>query len=409
MSEQVTLRIDKVVDGGQGLAFRDGKAVFVPYVLPGELVLAQIEDERARFSLASLVEVLEPSDGRVEPGCPLFGRCGGCQWLHVRYEAQMELKKAILQENLQRLGRLENVDVVVLPAELTEGYRTSLRLHVSPDGLTGYYQMGTHEVVPQPGCPLHAPAMDRVIAGGKEGLKGIECVILKMGDDGQTVANLTSTWFSRLPEKASAFPSDGLFFNHRHERGVQWVLRGVGGVTFRVSPHSFFQIHQGMAERLHQEVKRLACQSDLVTLVDLYSGTGAMSMGLTDRFNEVIGVELNKIAASDAVETARLNKIGNYRQIEARAEVGLDALRKRDVKPSAVILDPPRRGCEREVLAALCEMKPSELIYVSCNPATLSRDLSSLCSKGWKIWECLVLDLFPQTYHMESVVHLRPS
>lgn len=411
VGDELTLRIEKVVDGGQGLSFHEGKAVFVPYVLPGELVTARVEDSRAKFSLTSLVAVLEPSEYRIEPSCPLFGRCGGCQWLHVSYQMQLEMKRAVLTENLQRIGRLQAQvpDCSVIMAQKRMGYRTSVRLHMDETGHPGYYMPGTHDVVPQTGCPLHEPKIDVGVAWATKGLMGVDRMVFKSGDEGEVVADLTSTWHRDPPDGVSGFPCDGLFFNHRHVGGVQWVTRKVGGVTFRVFPHTFFQIHSEMTEKLHQEVRRLLTGSDGVLLADLYAGTGAMGMGLTDLFNEVVGFELDAKTVRDAKQTCKLNEITNYKLVENTSLAGLQSMKKKGTKPTAVILDPPRRGCEKEVLEALAELTPGIIVYISCNPATLARDVAHLVSKGFSCAEITMLDLFPQTYHIESIVCLKPT
>jgi len=407
MSDRVTIRIDKIVVGGQGLGLWDGKAVFVPFVLPGERVAVKVMEDHSSFAKAALLEVLEASPERVDPICPLFGSCGGCQWLHVNYAFQVELKRGIFMETLKRIGRLDGANASVVSADHTLSYRTSCRLHVDEEGRTGYYGPGTREVVPLKGCPLHHPNIDKVVEAAATGLlKGADGLAVRCGDDGTTMASLTASSLKGLPEEMGMLPCDGLFFNGEHIRGVQWVVRCLGDMVFHISPETFFQIHCEMVSRLNSELRRVVANRASGSIVDVYGGTGIMGMSLCDLAEQVVCIELGKRASEDAVEAARLNGVTNFRQLEATAEAGLEILRRQGLSSSMVILDPPRLGCEKKVLQELILLGPETIVYVSCNPATLARDLAILKSAGWTPVDYVILDLFPQTFHIESITVL---
>jgi tRNA/tmRNA/rRNA uracil-C5-methylase (TrmA/RlmC/RlmD family) len=272
---------------------------------------------------------------------------------------------------------------------------------VDPNGSPGYYRLGTQSVVSMTGCPLHVPCLDNVVAkAGEIGLGGVDSMVVRCGDDGETVANLTSSTLEELPAHLADLSADGLYFNHGHVRGVRWVNRCLGDMTFRVSPGTFFQVHSTMAQRLNEEVRRLISRESPSRIVDLYAGTGAMGMTLSDLAEEVVGVEVDRKTCEDATEAAHLNGAENYRQIEATAQAGLEILRQQGFQPSVVLLDPPRRGCEKGALLDLTTLAPKAIVYVSCNPATLARDLGILMTEGWETQDFVLLDLFPQTFHI---------
>ena len=425
--------IEKIVYGGNGLAYRSGpdsaSAVFVPFTLPGEVVEAHITKQAANFSEAELESVIQASQGRIEPRCAHFGACGGCQYQHASYATQLELKKEILQETLQRAG-LDALPQIGLSAADDWEYRNRIRLRIAEsDGRmrVGYVRRGSTEFLPVQMCPIAAPLLWRAADALIE-LTGDAASWVRAADEVEFFATpddgaLQMTIFVRRPAKDFAgfcetlqkqlpeLTGAGIALMEDSGRGRK-ALRvrtgptwGASGLNYAlhdesywVSRGGFFQVNRYMVDSL----------VDLVTkgrsghlAWDLYAGVGLFSHILAKSFDEVVAVEA---AAEDLLRSFR----GKGRR--AIASTTLKFLRQaaleRD-RPALVVVDPPRAGLGAEVCSLLTRSKPAEIVYVSCDPATLGRDLRAMVDSGYKLDELHLVDMFPQTFHQETVAVLK--
>jgi len=421
----VKLRIEKPIYGGSGLARADGKAVFVPFTLPGEEVEAAIVSDKGGFAMAELQSVVEPSPARTEPPCAYFGRCGGCHYQHASYAAQVEMKLAILRESLER-AHIRDIPAIEPITAHPVGYRNRIRLHVRKDPFALCYKLrNSHANLPIATCPIAAPGLQNFIEvldreGGPPGLGEFvtELELFSAPDDSSL---LLSLWTARPAQPfledlslrlRQVFPQlrgVGIFQPGEGRKpsrllahsGAGSLLYSTANRRYRVSLGSFFQVNRFLIDPLVQLVTGEE-QGD--TAWDLYAGVGLFSLPLTGRFAGVTAVESSPSAVGDLRENLRGTKHGI-----AAADTGAflrQALQRRAPAPDLVVVDPPRAGLGREVTAALGKIRPRKITYVSCDPATLSRDLAALVESGYRLGKMHLLDLFPQTFHLESVTHL---
>ncbi|MGB9030141.1 MAG: 23S rRNA (uracil(1939)-C(5))-methyltransferase RlmD [Acidobacteriaceae bacterium] len=422
------LLIEKAVYGGSGLARADGKAVFVPFTLPGETVEAGIVADKGGFATAELQSVLDPSPMRAQPQCPYFGQCGGCHYQHAIYEAQVEMKRAILRETLERARIREIPDIEAVTAEPL-GYRNRIRLHVQANPFSLCYKLRkSHTNFPVTTCPIAAPALQ----GAIETLRGegqslalaafVTEVELFCTPDESSL--LVSFWTGRSGGEAKAFLDKtsprllqslpeiqgiGMFAMERGRTttrllaysGADSLFYPSGPRRYRVSLASFFQVNRYLIEPLVQLV--IAGETG-GTAWDLYAGVGLFSLPLAETFSGIIAVESSPSAVRDLRENLRG---ATHRVVASDTAAFLrQALQRGQPAPDLVVVDPPRAGLLRDVTTALGKIRPRKITYVSCDPATLSRDLAALLESGYRLRKMHLLDLFPQTYHIESVTRL---
>jgi 23S rRNA (uracil1939-C5)-methyltransferase len=445
----VQVTIEKLIYGGDGLARipasgdeRRGKTVFVPYVLPGERVEATVVEERKGFTRAALVEVLAPSPARIAPRCEHFGICGGCHYQHSDYTAQLEDKRQILHETILRGAKLGLPHIEVhSDAEYGFRNRTRMKIAVDPAFALGYYRHASHELEPVRHCPISSPLINRAIAAMWE-LAGEaaaypslrEVQFFANHDDSALLVelfihhattpvllkNFARVLRERMPEIAgvAVFASgatvsramdgeleDGnLEDSRRLSRGGVPYIEGaanlvyqVGSHGYRVSAGSFFQTNRFLAAKLVELVTRN--RSGRAAL-DLYAGVGLFTLPMSRHFERITSVEIAQNSYDDLAANAAVPHI---QAVHSTTEDYVNAARGRW---DFAIIDPPRAGLGERVAKALAGLSIPRLAYVSCDPATLSRDLVTLLAAGYKVEEAHLVDLFPQTYHMETILHL---
>jgi 23S rRNA (uracil1939-C5)-methyltransferase len=396
-SPSPVVRIEKLVYGGAGLARREGQVVLVPFVLPGERVRVALERERGGVQHARLLEVLEPAAERIEPRCPYFRRCGGCAYQHAGYDYQLQQKRVILEEVFRRVGKLELPSVEIVSGPPFE-YRNRGQFHLE-SGRIGYFAHGSHRLCAVEGCPIASPKLNGALGALVELLgeprfpqfvKSLEVftneaeVQLNVLETGRPVARRFFDWCAeRIPGLA------GGALDYR-----------VGGDQFRVSGGSFFQVNRFLIEVL---VERALAGAEGETAVDLYAGVGLFSLALARRFRRVLAVESSGAAVRDLeFNVARAGLPVAVRQ--ASAELFLLGLAAR---PDFVLADPPRAGLGKQVVRELLRLAPLRLVIVSCDPATLARDVAGLIAGGYAIERLTLIDLFPQTAQIETVTEMR--
>lgn len=395
-----TITIHDLAYGGDGVGrAADGRAVFVPFTIPGEEVDVEIVEEKKRFFRGRLKKTRVTSEFRVEPKCPLFGRCGGCQYQHIAYAEQIRLKSGQLVETLRRLGGLD-IDATVEPvihSPKEYNYRNKLTLEpFERDGQLdyGFFSPGEGEFIPVAHCPLADPALNDLLPEARE--RGIA----------------RGTRKERLLLRQPAVGAAHAFFGKPGAR-TDWLEEVVGGHRVKVPSHSFWQVNPAVGDQLAGQVARWSGNLPVDYLIDAYAGAGLFSMAAGDACKKVCLIESDVAAVKASQWNHRHLGLKGREFMIGRTEKILPGLLSRVEKNRdrmLIILDPPRGGCDRKVLEALLATPVRQIIYVSCSPAALARDLKYLCGDGgYQIENLALADMFPQTAHFESIVLLREA
>jgi len=395
--------------GGTALGRHEGKVVFVPYAIPGEEVLVEIVEDKGHYARGRLVEVLSPSAQRVSPPCPHFGShgCGGCHWQHITYEAQLEFKQRIVQDQLERIGRFEGVPVKPM-VESPESwrYRNHVQFALDEHGRLGFMAAESQRVVPIEECHIMHPLIEEVFDALELELPELKRLSLRCGvNTGQRMA-VFETHEDEPFELEVDLPVSCVFLLSDGRTatliGQEYISEILAGQEYRISASSFFQANTPQTEELVRLVKDYLAPTGGEVLLDAYCGVGVFGLSLASEVGQLIGVEESPSAVADAHFNAGL--ANNAEFVEGRVEEVLPSL---GALIDLAVLDPPRQGCASEALTALAELAPAKIVYVSCDPAILARDTRRLVQAGYQLIEVQPVDMFPQTYHIESVALLR--
>jgi 23S rRNA (uracil1939-C5)-methyltransferase len=417
------LKIEKPIYGGAFLARDEGKAVFVPLTLPGEQARVRIVEDKRSHATAEAEEIVARSQDRVAPKCPHFGACGGCDYQHATYEAQLRFKEAILRETLERagVGAPERIDV--LAAE-PWGYRNRIRLAFDPEGNPGYRGRRSHGITPISECPIAAPLLVRaglavgaIVKQLAPGFRPSEVSLFCDRDESALLAgfsmlgaakfNLKDVCGKLLAETPQLAGAECIAEDRdgRQQRTVaRWGAESISyhaaGFDYRVDHGSFFQVNRWLVDALLERVT--AAQSGSLSW-DLFAGVGLFARKLAGKFDRAIAVE----SAPASTAALAYNLAGT--SASAVKLTTLEFLRRapRSERPDLIVLDPPRAGLDAESAKLLAKIAAPAMVYVSCDPATLARDLRALTGSGYQIESFTLADLFPQTFHLESIVRLR--
>lgn len=397
------VRFETLVYGGEALGrLPDGRAVFVPFVLPGELAQVRLIEDKRRFARAEAVEILEPAPERIPPRCLHFAVCGGCHYQHMPYEAQLRAKREILVDQLSRIGKIEDPPVrPAVPSPLAWNYRNTIQFHQDPQGRLGYIDARNTGVLAIEECHLPQPLLNETWPRfDLEPLPDLIRLALRQGDEEEILA----TFYSDDPQ-APEFSVDYDFSAVHLSPEGSILLAGDDHVTltvrerpFRVSAGSFFQVNTPLAAAMVQFLLDELQPGPQDVVLDVYCGVGLFSAFLAERAGQVIGVESSPFAVFDF--EINLEEFDNVALYEGEAGEVLPLL---ELQPDIVVLDPPRAGVEIPALDALLELAPKRIAYVSCDPATLARDARRLISGGYRLQHITPFDLFPQTFHIESI------
>jgi len=387
--------------GGEAIGrMDDGRAVFVPFALPGERVRARIVEQKRGFARAALVEVLRPSAERIQPRCAHFGDCGGCHYQHIPYETQLQAKAAILLDQFARIGKISDPPLrPIIPAPQAWNYRNHVQFHLDDEGRLGFQSASGGGVLPVHECHLPAEAIDPAWRDlSFDPGSGIERVGLRTGDGDELMLVLESD--DDPPEMESEAGLSIVHLSGEHAvvmAGSDHLVISVHGRPFRVSAGAFFQVHTAMADALVAHVLTLAPEK-MGTVLDVYCGVGLFSAFLAARCDRLIGIEAGEVAGDDFA--VNLDEFEHVELYQAPAEAVLPGL---EAHPDLALVVPPRAGLDRAVIDALARLGPARLVYVSCDPSTLARDAARLIAHGYHLEQVTPFDLFPQTYHIESV------
>lgn len=400
------VEITGMVYGGDGFGrLADGRAVFVPFVLPGERALVELVEEKRGHARGRLVKLLQAAETRIQPRCAHFGACGGCHYQHTPYEEQLRIKEHVVREQLMRIAGVENPPVKpIVPSPAPWNYRNAIQFHLDPTGKLGFQEAGSHRVVAVRECHLPEETLNEAWPLlDLEPLPGLERVSLRAGAGDNLLLALEGN-ADAMPEFSVDFPISAVYLG---PAGAM-VLAGDDGLVlevlekpFRVSAGSFFQVNTPQAGAMVRHLLDRLPLTAGTTLVDVYCGVGLFSAFMAPRVKRCIGVELSESACEDYA--ANLDACDNVELYVGAAEDVLPAL---DVQPDVVLVDPPRAGLERAALDAIAALAPRTLAYVSCDPSTLARDVKRLLAAGYRLDEITPFDLFPQTYHVECVALL---
>jgi 23S rRNA (uracil1939-C5)-methyltransferase len=390
-SKILQLQIERLVHRGLGMARIEGKAVFIPAVIPGEFVRIEIEEDRTSYATAKAIEIINPSPFRIQPACPYFLDCGGCQLAHISYEQQLVLKKEVCKETLVRLARFDPGSAMSepLPSPSAFNYRSRARFLVQR-GKLGFRAWQTQTLVQVADCLLlkdelrHAlPALQELIAQFP-GQKDFEVEMDLDPDSGEIHALV-------LARKK-------IFY--RYDNGLFRMIEPPQKTMLRLL--SFTQANPGQNEKMVELVSALAANSRAAACLELFAGAGNFSFALAKKMNRIVAVEQNQNAVSLAKLVAKEKQTENVEFVARTAESYLNQALQHKSRFELVLLDPPRAGAKKES-AQIMRLKPKSIIYVSCEPSTLARDLKFLADAGYRLEKLIPIDLFPQTFHLESI------
>ena len=446
INDLIELSITDINHQGAGVGRYHDFAIFVPYTCVGEKVSASITEIKKSFATAKLIEVLEPSAARIDSQCPAFMKCGGCQVQHINYIEQLKLKEKLVRDNINRIGGLDNV--LVLPTIGMENpwhYRNKVHLQVGRKNnqtVLGLFAEGSHVLVEE---TSHSLLNDhrlneitaiieellnkyKLIPYNKRDRTGLlRSVMLRIAKaTGQVMLVLVTgngEWLSqtafshelvsRCPDITSIIrnfntANSSLLFGRSNKLlfGKEAITDRIEGQTFNISAHSFYQVNPEQTAKLYAKAKEYAQLSGKETVIDAYCGIGTIALYLSRNAQKVIGLESLLMAVKDAKKNAFLNKLDNTEFLCGEVETLLPKLAEEKFTADVVVLDPPRQGCKQVVLETVAAMNVPRIVYVSCNPATLSRDLGILAKLGYRAVEVQPVDMFPQTAHVECVIRI---
>ncbi len=422
----MNIKIEKLVYGGDGLGHHEGHTVFVPFVLPEEVVAVRPVEQRKKFVRGRVEQVVTPSPQRTTAPCPHFGVCGGCHYQHIPYEAQLRYKSEILRETLGRIGRVEWNGPIPGHASPPFGYRNRAQWNIRAAGAAGgagigYFQAGSSLLCAVGECPILSPrlaetlrAASHLLGQGKLPATLREVEAFADSTDTKLLLNASLESFDAAPEALADIFRNNLpgvesILLHESRRDL-FELFGPGflhyeacGIPYRVGHLSFFQVNRFLVEEL---VRAVLAEEQGRLALDLFAGVGLFTVPLARNFERVVGVEANLAAARDLQTNLKENSVAE--QVNDAAEAFLARWTE---TPDLVVLDPPRAGVSPQALARLKRIAPARITYLSCDPATLARDLNALTSPaggpgGYEIREIHLFDVFPQTYHIEALVRL---
>ena len=436
------IRIERLGTSGEGVGRYDNFTVFVPNALPGEQVSARVEEVKKTYACARIMEIRVASADRVRPRCEIYSDCGGCQLQHLSYEAQLTAKRLQVVDAMTHIGKLPHVPVKeTLGAASPWNYRNKMQFPVGIHQgqiVVGCFAQGSHRIIDTEDCHIQREGNNalpnavrdivtklRIPVYNEDTHRGIlRHIVGRVGQGDELMAvivtaakelprkkELIRMMRERLPQLVSIQQNIQTYRNNvvmGRDTVLLWgkptIRDTLGKLSFHISPRSFFQVNTAQAAVLYEQALQYADLHGTETVIDAYCGTGTITLFLAQRAWNVYGIEIVRPAILDARKNARDNGIKNAEFIVGDTTAVMPSLYRQGVRPDVVVVDPPRAGCTPTVLKTFANMKPRRIVYVSCNPATLARDLAIMKTLGYEAREIQPVDLFPQTSHVETVV-----
>lgn len=437
-----TVTVEGYTHDGDGVAHVDGRVFFVKGALLGETCEALVLKDNKNVVFAKLHKLLTPSPSRIAPSCANFGKCGGCDLLHMDYREELRLKRQRVEDALRRIGGLDVPVTGIIGAESIDNYRNKAIYAVGINegrAVTGFYRERSHDIIPTETCLIQADVADRAAAAVRNWMnkyfitayneklrtgvirhvfcryafatKKAQITIVSNEKNLPHQEDLIDEIRRLCPEAA------GIVLNFNRTRGntvlagdfyILWgddfIVDELCSLKFKLSPRSFYQINSAQAQKLYAKALEYAALTGSETVLDLYCGTGTITLVLAGQAKHAVGVEIVEAAIQDAWENARLNEIKNVDFICADANIAAQSLKDRGTLPDVVVVDPPRKGLAPEVIGTIAGLSPARVVYISCDPATLARDLKIFKSLGYNAIEATAFDMFPRCAHVESIV-----
>ncbi len=448
VNKEIKINIQGLNHQGEGVGRYEGLAVFVPYTLPGEEILAKVTEIKKNYARGVAIKTLKTCPEGQEPACRQFFFCGGCQLQHMNYQAQLAAKTKIVKDSLTRIGKLRDVEVrPALGMEEPWHYRNKVHFQVGEQNgriVLGFYEENSHRLVAVEACNL---IDEKLLALAKvtedllnkyevqpfdwsKGAGQLRHVLLRRGHfTGETMVVLVTAQGDfpqgvRMAKELMNTREEVVSVVHnvnkvkgRQVLGEDYRILGgrmqiwerLGHCTYAISPASFFQVNSRQAVKLYDKVWNYARLDGTQVVFDIYCGVGSIGLYLARKARKVIGIESVTEAIVDAKRNAELNKIRNTQFLAGQAEEMMPKLAAKGLKADVVVLDPPRKGCDRAVLDAVVEVGPERVVYVSCDAGTLARDLAYLGERGYQVTEVQPVDMFPWTSHVESIILMTNS
>ncbi len=430
------IEITGMTDDGSGVGHADGIAVFVPYTIVGETVRALIIKVNKTYAIGKLLDVTVPSQHRIKAECPYFYKCGGCQLMHMDYTAELAYKRQKVSDCIKRIGGIDTEVGEVIPAIERFRYRNKVQMPVTVDGI-GFYRRNSHNVIDMEDCMLQSEHTREITATirkwmekygvapynetdnsgvirhiyTREGENGI-CLVIVATKDELPYSNELVECILELN-----IPISGILLNINNKKtnmilgkeyktiwGENVIKDRIGGAEFEISPASFYQVNRQQTQNLYSVAEKMAMLSGKEIVYDIYCGIGTIGQFMAKRIKKIVGIEIVPQAVENAKKNAELNGIDNAVYYCGAAEKLTKSLIKKEGKPDVIILDPPRKGCDEALLTTVAEAEPDRIVYISCKPSTLARDLKFLATKGYYTQKITPVDMFPCTEHVETVV-----
>ena len=442
-NQLITAEITDLTHEGAGVAKIEGYTLFVPDSLPGEKAKIRVVHTKKDYGYGRVEELLEKSPDRVDPPCDIYGRCGGCQLQHLSYEGQLKYKQKQVKDALERIGGLSGVKVLpTLGMEYPWIYRNKAQVPVAArDGelIAGFYQKRSHQIIDMDHCLITDETVDEIIQEVKKIAKEtgippydetthqgvLRHIVVRIGrETGEVMVVLVTktddlphrkTFIRGLTEKYPQIKAIAHNINSKRTNvifgettktiwGRDVIYDRIGSVKFAISARSFYQVNPQQTRVLYEKALEYAELTGQETVIDAYCGIGTISLFLAQKAGKVYGVEVVPEAIEDAKANAELNGLDNAFFEAGKAEDVIPAWHEKGIKADVIVVDPPRKGCDEALLKTIIAMKPKRVVYVSCNPSTLARDLRILEDGGFQTIEVQPVDMFPQTTHVETVV-----
>ena len=447
-NDEVLLNIEDIGVTGEGVGKKDGFPIFIDYALPGELIKTKILNIKKNYGFGKIINIEKESENREVPKCPYYYKCGGCQIMHTSYDYQLIYKYHRVKDSLERIGKLDDVNVKeTIGMEDPYFYRNKVQIPLGRrDGsvIGGFYRKRSNDIIDMDECIIQNSKSNKVLNIVKkwiekynistyqvdnkiEPLNLLRHLVIKEGFiTGDLMVVLVSTnknvpYLDELLQDLKEIDGfKSLIVNVNKEKtnvvlgkknvliyGELFIEDTIKDLRFKISPNSFFQVNPIQTETMYSKALKYANLKGNEIVFDAYSGAGTISLFLAKKAKKVYGIEIVKEAVLDAIENAKINKIKNVEFIQGKAEEEAYKLVEKGIKPDIFVVDPPRKGCDIKLLETIRDVNPEKIIYVSCNPSSLGRDLNILDKFGFKLEESTPVDNFPQTYHIETVNLLR--